>query len=146
GDTLRVRRTDGSATETVELVGIDAPEDPEECDGAAATALSLARTFSAPADADGDGVLDTAGGTGALVTLTTDRRGDVRDGEGHLLAYVEIAGDDLGRDVVAAGFSEADDAAPRFERYGDYHEAELRASDAGLGAWSTCGSDFHAAV
>jgi endonuclease YncB( thermonuclease family) len=143
GDTVEVRRTDGSATEVVDLVGVDAPEGaPDaECGGADATALIFGLTFPA------------AGGTGALVRLETDRTQDVRDDDAHLLAYVEVTGDipplgdpagyDLGEQLVAAGFSAASVDGPRFARYGAYHEAERRASAAGSGAWSACGGEFH---
>ena len=84
GDLLRVRRTDGSASETVRLIGIDTPDG---CGGPEALALALALTFSAPVDTDADGLLDVHGGTGALVDLQTDRSQDVRDDSGRLLAY-----------------------------------------------------------
>jgi endonuclease YncB( thermonuclease family) len=140
GDTLRVRRTDGSASETVDLIGVDAPE-VDECQGPEATALELALTFATP------------GGPGALVNLETDRSQDLRDDDLHLLAYVDVTGDippsadqggyDLGEQLVAAGFSEASTSGPRFARYGDYHEAQLRASEAAKGAWAACNGEFH---
>jgi hypothetical protein len=90
GDVLRVRRTDGSASETVRLIGIDTPGG---CGGPEALGLALALTFSTPVDTDADGLFDVHGGTGALVDLQTDRSQDVRDDAGRLLAYVDVIED-----------------------------------------------------
>jgi len=136
GDTLRVGRTDGSATETVQLIGVDTRE-PDECGGPEATALVGAFTFPTPADA-------AAGTRGALVRLTTDRTQDVRDADGRLLAYVDLIEPDrfdLGLRIIVAGFSEAAVAGVRFARYGAYHEAELEATADGRDWWSTCPDD-----
>ncbi len=161
GDTLRVRRTDGSATETVNLVGVDAPEVETDdrygdCGGTEATGLMLGLTFAAPTDTNSDGVLDAPGGLGALVDLTTDRSQDLRDDAGRLLAYVDVVDDapptvsetpaDVGEQLVNAGYSEAVVSGRRFARYGRYHAAELRASEAPRGVWATCDGDFHATV
>jgi endonuclease YncB( thermonuclease family) len=155
GDTIKVRRTDGSTSETVQLLGVDAPEAPDECGASQATALLLALTFSAPADADGDGVLETAGGRGALVDLETDRSQAVRDESGRLLAYVDVTGDippfgdpagyDLGQKLVVAGLSpvSARNEDQDFARQGRYEQAEARAIAERAGSWSACEGDFH---
>ena len=112
GDLLRVRRTDGSASETVRLIGVDTPDG---CGGPEALGLALALTFSTPVDTDADGLFDVHGGTGALVDLQTDRSQDVRDDAGRLLAYVDVIDDippttgttgyDVGERLVVAGLS-----------------------------------------
>lgn len=159
GDTIRVRRTDGSASETVRLIGVDTPEtkDPDvevECGGPEATALTLALTFSAPTDANADGVIDTAGGTGAVVELQTDRSQGVRDAYGRALAYVDVVTDippsgdpdgyDIGKSLVVAGRSPVyvfDNK--RFARQGQYETAEALAQSDKTGSWSACNGDFH---
>jgi endonuclease YncB( thermonuclease family) len=154
GDTLRVRRTDGSANETVQLLGVEAPEALGACGAPQATALLLALTFSAPADANGDGILETAGGLGALVDLETDRSQPVRDADGRLLAYVDVTGDvppfgdqggyDLGEKAIAAGLASVSvlDDGTAFARQDRYEQAESAAQAAQAGSWSACDGDF----
>ncbi len=158
GDTLRVRRTDGSRTETVRLIGVDTPEtkDPDkgvECGGPEATAGALFLTFAQPRDADGDSVLDREGGTGALVELQTDRSQDVRDRHGRALAFVDVVADippaagttgfDVGKTLIVAGLSPAYVFEDRFARLGQYQAAEHEAREANRGSWAACNGNFH---
>jgi hypothetical protein len=134
-DVLRVRRTDGSASETVRLIGIDVPDG---CRGPQALALTLALTFSAPADTDADNLLDASGGTGALVDLQTDRSQDLRDDDGRLLAYTDVVGDippfagtagyDVGKRLVATGLSAVLIRDSRFARQSQYEAAARRSA------------------
>jgi micrococcal nuclease len=87
GDTVRVGIEDRSLPResyTVRLIGTDAPETkrpavPVQCGGREATSSMLTATFPAPIDMDADFRLDGKGGTGARVTLTTDRSRDLFD-------------------------------------------------------------------
>ena len=159
GDTAAIRRTDGSSSITVRLIGLDTPETkkpgvPVECGGKAATAGMLAVSFSAPTDTDADGLADTEGGTGVLVTLETDRGEDLRDRFGRVLGYLDAAGDlppiangqpyDLGKAQVSAGHSPAYRyEGSRFARYADYRTTEQEARASSRGVWGACGGNFH---
>jgi micrococcal nuclease len=160
GDTITVRRTDGSRTERVRLIGIDTPETrdpgtPVECGGPEATAGMLFLTFSQPADTNADGILDQEGGLGALVELQTDRSQDLRDSFGRALAFADVvadippaagtAGYDLGRTMIFAGLSPVFVFERRFARHGAYVAAEQDARASNRGSWSACGGNFHSA-
>ena len=146
GDLLRVRRTDGSASETVRLIGIDTPDG---CGGPEALGAALALTFSTPVDTDADGLFDVHGGTGALVDLQTDRSQDVRDDVGRLLAYVDVIDDipptagttgyDVGKRLVAAGLSAIFVRdGQMFARQTQYEALEARAQSDRAGSWGAC--------
>lgn len=156
---MKIRRTDGSATETVRLIGLDTPETkkpgvPVECGGKEAAATMLSITFSAPTDTDGDTLADSEGGRGVLVKVKTDRSQHLRDGFGRLLAYLDTTGDlppiadgqpyDIGKVQVLAGNSPAYRyEGSRFARYGAYRTTEQQARAANSGVWGKCGGVFH---
>lgn len=100
GDTVKIR-TDGSARETVRLIGLDTPETrkpggcPVRRQGPLPPRCSRRRSSSpVDSDADADGLADHEGGRGVLVGVQTDRNQDLRDGFGRRLSYVD-AEDDL---------------------------------------------------
>jgi micrococcal nuclease len=112
GDTVKVRKLSGPAPRTdwtVRVIGIDTPETvkpdtPVECAGPNATASMLTLGFSAPVDANLDGLVDTKGGDGRQVYLRTDITQDLYDSFGRLLAYVvTLPGTDLGLRQIEQG-------------------------------------------
>lgn len=138
GDTLRVRLPSG-ARQTVRLVGIDAPETVKrgialECGGRSATKYVTKLVMRRRGRRS----------VGQPVTLTTDPTQDQRDRYGRLLAYANVAGVDVGRRLVAAGW-----AAPYvyrgvpFNRAAAYFAAAQSAKDRSAGVWGGCGGDFH---
>jgi len=159
GDTVKIKRSDGSSSETVRLIGLDTPETRKpgvgvECGGKEATNGMLALAFAAPSDSDADGLLDRGGGPGVLVSVQTDRGEDFRDRFGRLLAYLDAEDDfppaasgvpyDLGRMQVLAGNSTAYRYQNnRFARFGAYSTAEQAATDASRGVWGACNGNFH---
>jgi endonuclease YncB( thermonuclease family) len=120
GDTLDVEAV-GAGTETIRLIGIDTPEvyGRVECGGRAAS-REMKRL---------------ATGT---VTVRTDPTQDRRDRYGRLLAYIDKAGRDLGRAMVARGFAPAYVYDAEFRRYPAYRKAEARARAARRGSWKHC--------
>ncbi len=153
GDTIKVRRTDGSRRETVRLIGIDTPEtvapgQPVGCGGPQASSFMHALGFTAPVDTDGDGLFDRAGGTGVLVELQTDRSQDVRDGFDRALAFVDAVDDlppgaygegyDFAQTVLTGGLATVFQFDDRFARQGSYETAETGARDARRGSWASC--------
>jgi endonuclease YncB( thermonuclease family) len=144
GDTIKVRKLGGPAPRTnwtVRLIGIDAPS-VRECGGVEARAALLQRSFTAPDDTDGDGLVDERGGTGRHVRLRTDLSQDLYDA-GDLLAYATTSvGTDLALSQIKRGWSDFFIDADEFDRYDRYVEAAERALDRSRGAWDTCGGDF----
>ena len=134
GDTIKVRASGARRRfYTVRLIGIDTPETKRpgvsiECGGPQATQSMLRLAFTDPEDTDDDGVLDTDGGTGRRVTLTTDPTQDTFDRYDRLLAYATTrAGVELGRRQLSAGWATTyvyDDQA--FQRVDGYRGAERR--------------------
>lgn len=123
GDTLKVRKSDGSE-EDVRILGIDTPEVYPQvgCGGQEATA-SMARL--AP--------------VGSEVVLVSDPTQGNRDRYGRLLRYVHSSGDDLGLAQLRSGRAQVfifrDDP---LQRAGDYRAAERRARKADRGSWAAC--------
>ena len=162
GDTVKVERRAGPASKsryTVRLIGIDTPETrkpgvPVECGGREATATMLAATFPSPTDTNADGLLDTEGGEGVSVSLTTDRSQDLYDSFRRLLAFIDVApgagvpaangaGYDIGETIIAFGFSDVYVFDVDFARIGRFTNARTKAQAGGAGVWSLCGGDFH---
>ncbi len=155
GDTVKVKA--GGRSYTVRVLGIDTPETRKpgtavECGGREATSNTLSLTYTAPTDSDGDGLLDTEGGEGVRVDLTTDPTQDVTDKFGRLLAYIDVPagargpeapGYDLGRSVIGAGYSRTYTFDKRVRRYARYIAAEADAREADRGVWGLCGGEFH---
>jgi len=157
GDTVEV--VAGGRSYTVRLLGLDTPETrkpgtPVECGGREATSYMFFLAYTAATDSDGDGLLDREGGEGVRVDLTTDPTQDVRDRFGRLLAYIDVPSGargegvqtyDVSRAMIDAGHSRTYTFEKRVRRYGRYIVAEEAAKEAGRGAWSQCGGDFHSA-
>ena len=91
GDTLRARAADGTDLGRVRLLGIDAPELAH--DGRSA------QCWSEQARA----ALGALTPVGAAITLVPDLGQADRDVYGRLLRYVEIGGDDVSDQLLAAG-------------------------------------------
>ncbi len=126
GDTFTVRMPDGS-TETVRLLGIDAPETGKkytkrECYGDEATAALV-------------GLIG-----GKSVRLVFDPSQDDRDAYDRFLLYATLPdGTDVGLRMIERGFVREYTFRGRvFERQADYRAAEGRAREAEKGLWSVC--------
>lgn len=148
GDTVRVRTTSGRRY-TVRLIGIDTPETKKpgtavECGGREATANMLRLAFSAPTDANGDGLLDQQGGVGRSVRLTTDPTQDRFDRYRRLLAYVRTSSAFLNEAQVSSGWATVYVYQGKaFRELGRLRRTQETARAAGRGVWGKCGGDFH---
>jgi endonuclease YncB( thermonuclease family) len=120
GDTIKVKAA-GIGVETIRLIGIDTPEvyGGVECGGREAS-NEMKRLAS------------------GRVTVRTDPTQDLRDRYGRLLAYVDRAGRDLGRTMVARGLAPSYVYDREFRRYPSYLAAENRARAARRGSWKRC--------
>jgi endonuclease YncB( thermonuclease family) len=125
GDTVVVEL--GGSEETVRLIGIDtpetvAPDQPEECFGAEASA-HLAALLP----------------PGSAVRLTRDV--EPRDAYDRLLAYVEAGGEGrlVNLSLVAEGYAVAKHYPPNTAHRDDLEAAERAARAGRFGLWSACG-------
>lgn len=120
GDTIEVAAA-GIPDETIRLIGIDTPEvyGGIECGGREASA-EMERLAT------------------GMVTVRTDPTQDRRDRYGRLLAYIDKAGRDLGRVMVARGLAPAYVYDNEFSRYPAYRKAESKARAARRGSWKHC--------
>lgn len=151
GDTVNVRAFGAKRSfYKVRLIGIDTPESrkpatPVECGAKRATGNMLRLGFTDPSDDNGDGVLDTRGGEGRRVTLTTDPTQDVFDRFGRLLAYVTTrSGTLLQTAQLSDGWAQTYVfAGTPFQRVNRFRAAERRARASGRGVWTRCGGNFH---
>lgn len=148
GDTIKVSVTGAKRDNyTVRLLGIDTPETygGVECGGREASSSMWAMSFSAPQDSDSDGLVDSAGGEGRRVKLTTDPTQARFDRYGRLLAYARtFDGSDLNYEQVALGWSKAYVYGGKpFKRTAEFRSVAREAAAAGDGAWSICEGDFH---
>jgi len=125
GDTISVELA--GAQESVRLIGINAPERGECLSGEATERL---RDL-------------VAGKSVELVVDQTDR-----DQYGRLLRHVEVAGVDVGAELVRSGLALARDYPPDTTRSDEYAAAQRAAEDAGVGMWAAdaCGSASSTAV
>lgn len=135
GDTIRVRYGNGT-TETVRLVGVDAPEvraenAPDEFEGVPETAAGR-RCLRDAGEAAGDAARDRL--AGATVGLGFDPEEDRRDVYDRLLAYVYVDGEQFNYRLVAAGHARMYDSG--FVERPRYAAAEARARAAGRGVWA----------
>jgi len=128
GDTLDVRV--GGVVQRVRVLGIDAPETahdgtPAQC-GAVDATVALAGLVPA----------------GTPVTLVQDPRSDPADVYGRWLRYVEVAGTDVGAELVHQGLAEAWYPAgePVPARYPGYLVTTTTARVTGTGSWGVCGT------
>jgi micrococcal nuclease len=152
GDTIKVRAFAAKRRfYTVRLIGIDTPETkrpgtPVQCGGKRATHSMFELAFTAPQDADGDGLLDGSGGSrGRHVTLRTDPSQDAFDRYGRLLAYVTTEGGvNLGARQIARGWAAVYvyGGVP-FRQVKRFRRAQRRARSGRRGVWARCGGDFH---
>ena len=135
GDTLKVRTAAGRIA-TVRLIGIDTPETrkpgtPVECGGPQATARMKQ--------------LALRSGVGRTVVLTSDRTQDRTDRYGRLLAYVDAAGVDFGRAMIASGWATTYVYEQPFARVAAYRRAQASATAGKRGVQRMCGGDYHRA-
>ena len=120
GDTIDVRVS--SRIERVRLIGIDAPER-GACYSTQATVGLRGLVFK------------------KRVRLQGDRSQTRRDRYGRLLAYVTLGnGSDVGRRLLQQGLATVYETRPPFARRSSYLAESSRASGAGTGLWSGCGS------
>jgi micrococcal nuclease len=151
GDTIRVRRS-GRKETTVRLLGVDSPESrhpsrPVEC-GAPEASSSLWRLlFTAPADTDGDGLFDSGGGRGRVVSLEADRSQARVDRYGRVLAYVRLRDGRLVQGVqLARGWAEVYVFRRPFRVLRRLRARAREARRQGAGVWGLCGGEFHRAA
>jgi micrococcal nuclease len=136
GDTVDVRFADGT-TDTVRLLGVDAPEtggenEPGEYEDVPDTEAGRRCLASAGDAATGfaERHLD-----GASVSVVTDPVADRRGDYDRLLAYVELPdGTDLNYRLVATGHARVYDST--FSRSGSYYAAESDAQAGNRGLWA----------
>jgi micrococcal nuclease len=152
GDTIKVRAFGARRRfYVVRLIGIDTPETkrpgtPVECGGKRASSGMYELAFSAPTDEDGDGLLDSSGGSaGRHVTLRTDPSQATFDRYGRLLAYVTTrSGVNLGARQVGDGWAEVYVyGGTPFAQLTRFRAAERRARAHRRGVWGRCGGNFH---
>ena len=115
---------------------IDTPETrkpgtPVECGGPQATARMKQ--------------LALRSGRGRAVTLVSDPTQGQTDRFGRRLAYVDAAGTDLGRAMIASGWAMTYVYDRAFARQAAYRKAQASASAARRGVRRMCGGDFHRA-
>ncbi|MGI9539977.1 MAG: thermonuclease family protein [Miltoncostaeaceae bacterium] len=126
GDTVDVALTGGDVVR-VRLLGIDTPEaaipdEPPECFGPEAT--RRARQLLPE---------------GARIELLTDPRGEDVDDFGRVLAYVDRDGRSVNRALILSGHAEVFAFRDRrFQRRGDFEEAERQARRERRGLWAAC--------
>lgn len=121
GDTIDVQ-VDGTTTR-VRILAVDAPEvgSSPDCFGPDAT-QHLADLLS----------------QGATVQLVTDPSQPALDRYDRALAYVEVAGVDVGKAMVEAGMARAWRSSPPAQRYGDYFATQHIAQAEAAGQWGAC--------
>ncbi len=125
-DTLRVEDLDGGDLGRVRLLGIDAPEvahppTPAECYSTEATEQ-----------------LEQLAPVGSTVFLTTDIGQPDRDRYGRMLRYVDHAGTDAARELLAAGAARVYDTDQQLARETDLAAAAQDAHGAETGLWGNC--------
>lgn len=126
GDTLRVEDLDGRDLGRVRLLGIDAPE--------------VAHP-PAPADCYADAATDRLqqlAPLGSIVDLATDSAQANRDRYGRILRYVDHAGLDVSRELLAAGAARLYEHSRHIARGTSYITAARTAQDNSLGLWGNC--------
>ncbi len=134
-DTLDVRMPDGG-TETVRLLGVDAPEtyaenDPTEFEGVPNTRTGRACLRTAGENATAAAKAHLADGT---VRVRTDPTADRRGSYGRLLADVTVDNESLNRLLLARGHARLYDTT--FQRRDEFAALEARAQAAGRGLWA----------
>jgi endonuclease YncB( thermonuclease family) len=128
GDTIQVRaRSRRNRLISVRLLGIDTPEKYGGLECGARQASAFMNRFL----------------KGRRVKLITDPSQDRRDRYGRLLAYVSHKGRLAQLAILAHGLAKVYAFNGRFRRIHAFKKAQSRARDAGRGAWSECGGDFH---
>ncbi|MFB6281506.1 MAG: thermonuclease family protein [Haloferacaceae archaeon] len=140
GDTVRVRYRNGT-TETVRLLGVDAPEvraenDPGEFEGVPDTEAGRRCLRRAGEAASAAARSRLAGET---VGLGFDPEADRRGGYGRLLAYVYVGNGTFNHRLLVAGHARLYES-PFVER-SRYAAAEARARAADRGVWACATGD-----
>ena len=123
GDTVDIDQGAGRPVR-VRLLGVDEPEatgDRRECWGSESTA-ALRRLLP----------------TGTTVVVVPDPTQATTDRFGRTLAYVEVAGRDVGHALILAGDAQARDDRPPPVRGASYRVAADTARAAGRGLWVEC--------
>jgi endonuclease YncB( thermonuclease family) len=105
----------------------------------------LRLAFTTPADTDGDGLLDSEGGSGRRVALRTDPTQDTFDRYDRLLAYVTTrAGVSLQTRMLSAGWATTYVFGGKpFQRVSSFRAAEGHARNSDRGVYGECSGDFH---
>ena len=134
-DTIEVRFRNG-VTDTVRLLGVDAPEttlsrvDPPEYEGVPDTSGGRGWLYRWGKEADQFASAELAGET---VRVATDRRADRRGSFGRLLAYVYRDGRNFNRRLFAEGYARLYESP--FSKRTAFADAEARARRVGVGLW-----------
>lgn len=126
GDTLRVEDLDGGDLGRVRLLGIDAPE--------VAHPPRSAECYSTEATQQ----LEQLAPIGSTVFLTTDTGQPDRDRYGRMLRYVDHAGTDTARELLATGAARVYNTDQQLARETDYAAAAQDAHSAETGLWGNC--------
>ncbi len=124
GDTIEVSQ--GSESETIRLIGIDAPEtrfSPQgaECYGAEA-ATYLKELLSEQ----------------SLVEFRFDNTQDATDDYGRYLGYLNFNNRDLGLAMIESGHAQEFTFVKPYQQQELYQQAELLAREENRGIWSEC--------
>lgn len=123
GDTIDVQ--EGTQRVRVRILAVDTPEKygGVECFGLEASAHTAALLP-----------------VGAVVRLDPDPTQDDTDRYGRALRYVDVAGTDIGLELVRGGYANAYKlkSGPAPARYAEYAAAEQAAAGARVGMWSAC--------
>ena len=82
---------------------------------------------------------------GRAATLIGDASQGHTDRFGRTLAYVEVAGRDIGKSLVQSGWAAVFVYSTPFARLTGYQAATDSAKSARTGVWGRCGGNFHSA-
>ena len=146
GETVRVRTSRGR-TRIVQLAGVDVPvvrkDGAVECGAMPALDSLMRRAFTKSRDTDGDGLRDTAGGSGRKVLVTTEP--GAKAPRGRLWAYVEPTGTGGQFNVIQllGGWSRLDDRDGSLAQGANLAAAQFAAQQQRAGVWGSCNGDFH---
>lgn len=135
GDTVEVRYENGS-TETVRLLGVDAPETPPnqvtlgEFPGIPDTDAGRDHLISWGEQATVFAETELAG---EEVTLVVDSEADRRGGYGRLLGYIYVDGENFNRQLLTEGYARLYDSP--FTLRDEFAATEATAREERIGLW-----------
>jgi micrococcal nuclease len=133
GDTIDVRYENGS-TDTVRLLGVDAPETYVENDPAEFEGVPDSEAGRACLEAAGENATDfLQARVDDRIRLVFDAESDRRGGYDRLLAYVLVDGSNLNYRLLTTGHARLYDST--FSLRDRFGAAEAGARDAGRGVW-----------